>query len=209
MTTGAMEPRSATRPSRARQLLIAAATGAALAAGAVALVVGFGPVALPWTLNPTDPRVSLEDVEREVARRYPVPDIGPSTLAAMLTRGEATLFDVRTVEEYEAGHLPGAIRIEPGTSAADILRLHQNRLDDGPVVFYCAVGVRSSRIMMATLRELAPYAKAGAYNLRGGIFRWTAEGRTLVKGAEPGQPPGQPHPFDDNWGQLLARTLPR
>jgi rhodanese-related sulfurtransferase len=192
-----------------RALLIGAAGGLALAAGAAVLVTAAAPTLRPWTLDPTDPRVSLEDVEREVIRRYPVPDIVPSALAAMLSRGEATLFDVRTAEEYEAGHLPGAIRIEPGSSAAEILAAHRDKLDDGPVVFYCAVGVRSSRVMMATLREIAPHAKAGAYNLRGGIFRWTADGRTLVTGAEPGRPSGQPHPFDDNWGQLLARTLPR
>jgi rhodanese-related sulfurtransferase len=192
-----------------RALLIGAAGGLALVAGAAALVSAASPTLRPWTLDPADPQVSLDDVEREVIRRYPVPDIAPSTLAAMLARGEATLFDVRTQEEYEAGHLPGAIRIEPGSSAAEILAAHRDRLDDGPVVFYCAVGVRSSRIMMATLREIAPHTKAGVYNLRGGIFRWTSDGRALVKGAEPGPPPGRPHPFDKNWGQLLARTLPQ
>lgn len=188
-----------------RALLIGALAGAALAAGAAVLVSQASPSLAPWTLDPANPRVSLEDVEREVIRRYPVPDIAPSTLAAMLARREATLFDVRTREEYEAGHLPGAIRIEPGSSAADILAAHRDRLDDRPVVFYCAVGVRSSQIMMATLREIAPYTRAGAYNLRGGIFRWTADGHALVKGAAP----GEPHPFDENWGQLLARTTPR
>ncbi len=188
-----------------RMLLIAAFAGAVLAAGAAIVVSAASPALAPWTLDPTDPRVSLDDVEREVIRRYPVADIAPSTLAAMLSRGEATLFDVRTQEEYEAGHLPGAIRIEPGSSAADILAAHRDKLDDGPVVFYCAVGVRSSRIMMASLRQIAPHARAGAYNLRGGVFRWTADGRALVKGAAP----GEVHPFDENWGQLLARTTPR
>lgn len=188
-----------------RALLIGALAGAALAAGAAILVSQASPSLAPWTLDPANPRVSLEDVEREVIRRYPVPDMAPSTLAAMVARGEATLFDVRTLEEYEAGHLPGAIRIEPASSAADILAAHRDRLDDGPLVFYCAVGVRSSQIMMATLREIAPHTRAGAYNLRGGIFRWTADGHALVRGAAP----GKPHPFDENWGQLLARITPR
>lgn len=188
-----------------RTLMIGALAGAVLTAGTAILVSTTSPALAPWTLDPADPRVSLEDVEREVIRRYPVPDIAPATLAAMLSRGEATLFDVRTQEEYEAGHLPGAIRIEPGTSAADILAAHRDKLDDGPVVFYCAVGVRSSRIMLATLRQIAPYSRAGAYNLRGGVFRWTADGRPLVKGVAP----GEAHPFNESWGQLLARTTPR
>jgi rhodanese-related sulfurtransferase len=185
-----------------RSLLVGAAAGLALAAGAAVLLSTVSPVLAPWLLDPRDPSVSLEDVEREVIRRYPVPDIAPSTLAAMLSRGEVTLFDVRTQAEYETGHLPGAVRIEPGSSAADILAQHRDRLDDGPVVFYCAVGVRSSQIMVATLREVAPHARAGIYNLRGGVFRWTTDGRALVRGAEP----GEVHPFDENWGQLLART---
>jgi rhodanese-related sulfurtransferase len=188
------------RPSRT--LLAGFVVGAGLAVGATVLVSTAAPVLQPWTLDPTSPEVSLDDVEREVIRRYPVPDIAPSTLAGLLARGDTTLFDVRTQEEYDAGHLPGAIRIEPGTSAAAILAAHRDRLDDGPVVFYCAVGVRSSRMLMVTLRELAPHARDGIYNLRGGVFRWTADNRTLVRGSQP----GTAHPYDDSWGQLLARS---
>jgi rhodanese-related sulfurtransferase len=155
----------------------------------------------PWTLDPRDQRVTMEDVEREVIRRYQVPDVTPATVAAMLTRSGLTLFDVRTAEEFETGRLPGAIRIEPGTPASEILRLHRDKLEEGQVVFYCAVGVRSSRLMLKTLHQLAPHATNGIYNLRGGVFRWTADGRPLVKGAEF----GKAHPFDDRWGQLLAR----
>lgn len=188
-----------------RRILICASFGAVLAACTAGLVLTASPALMPWTLDPTDPRVTLEDVEREVVRRYPVPEIETSILAAMVARGGLTLFDVRTAEEFEAGHLPGAVRIEPGSSAADILAQHRDRLYAGPVVFYCAVGVRSSQVMMATLREIAPHASAGIYNLRGGVFRWASDGRVLVKGTEP----GRAHPFDDNWGQLLARTAPR
>lgn len=200
-----MTVRSMTPRLNPRRLLAGAATAAVLVAGAAIFVVTTQPRLAPWTLDPTDPRVSLEDVEREVARRHPVPDVAPAGLAAMLGRGQATLFDVRTQEEFDAGHLPGAIRIEPGSSAAEILSLHRDRLDDGPVVFYCAVGVRSSQMMTATLKQIAPHASAGVYNLRGGIFRWTADGRALVKG----EGPGKAHHFDENWGQLLARTTRR
>ncbi|MEK0397622.1 hypothetical protein WNX13_11765, partial [Lactobacillus delbrueckii] len=75
------------------RLLVAAAAATTLAAGAAILVVTAQPRLAPWTLDPTDPRVSLEDVEREVARRHPVPEVEPAGLAAMLGRGEAMLFD--------------------------------------------------------------------------------------------------------------------
>lgn len=189
---------------KTRRLAIGAVTGAILLAAAAAFLWNTAPHLAPWTLDPTDPRVSLEDVEREVVRRYRVPEMTPATLAAGLPGGSVTLFDVRTVEEFETGHLPGAIRIEPGSTAEEILSLHRDRIAAGPVVFYCAVGVRSSDLMMRTLTQIAPYARAGLYNLRGGVFRWSTEGRALVSRAAP----GRAHPFDENWGRLLARTAP-
>lgn len=158
----------------------------------------------PLILDPTNPKVTLDDVEREIIRRYPVDDISVSKLASMMATSPVTLFDVRTREEFEAGHLPGAIRIEPGSSAKDVLSAHRDQLGDRPVVFYCAVGVRSSQVLMQTLRELAPLTKGQIFNLRGGVFRWAAEGGMLVKGDEP----GKPHPYDASWGKLLARTIP-
>jgi rhodanese-related sulfurtransferase len=178
-----------------------------LAACAVSLAPTFAPSLAPWTLDPVDPKVSLEDVEREVIRRYPVADITSTTLAGMLARGEVTLFDVRTPEEFDMGHLPGAIRIEPGSSADDILSRHRDKLKDRPVVFYCAVGVRSSAVMMKTLTQLAPHANAAVYNLRGGVFRWTAEGRALVRVKGQDTKPGEAHHYDERWGRLLARTI--
>ncbi|WP_284180068.1 rhodanese-like domain-containing protein [Rhabdaerophilum sp. SD176] len=175
-----------------------------MAAAAYGGLPALSPNLRPWTLDPTDPRVSLEDVEREVIRRYPVDDVLPSTLAAMVARGDVTLLDVRTQEEFESGHLAGAIRVEPGSSAEDILRQHQTRLKGRPVVFYCAVGVRSSQVLMQSLRELVPHTDGRLYNLRGGVFRWTAEGRPLVSGNKP----GKAHPYDKDWGQLLSRTVP-
>jgi rhodanese-related sulfurtransferase len=186
-----------------RTLAVAAAvTGALLA---VALTSPLMTVPGPWRLDPADPHVSLEDVEREVAQRYPVPDIAPATLAGMLAGGKVVLFDVRTEEEFAAGHLPDAIRVEPGMGAEEFLRLHRDRLDGAPVVFYCAVGVRSSQMMMRTLERIVPHADKGVFNLRGGVFRWTADGRALVRGNRP----GQAHPFDEGWGKLLTRSTTR
>ena len=60
-----------------------------------------------------------------------------------------------------------------------------------------------------TQRVAALARQAGAsevFNLRGGLFRWRAEGRSLT---EPGGGATvELHPFDDRWGALLARSLP-
>jgi rhodanese-related sulfurtransferase len=157
----------------------------------------------PWTLDPGNPEVTLEEVEREVIRHFPVNDITSTKLASMIATGQVNLFDVRTQDEYDAGHLPGAIRIEPGTSAGVILQEHKEKLSSRPSVFYCAVGVRSAKILAITLRDLAPHSKGPVYNLRGGVFRWVADGRELVNGNEP----GTTHPYNEKWGQLLKRTV--
>jgi rhodanese-related sulfurtransferase len=174
-----------------------------VAAGVAGIAWTSAPALAPWTLDPADPGVSLEDVEREVIARYDVPDVTPASLARMLASGEALLFDVRTQEEYELGHLPGAIRVDPEETAEGFLQAHGGKLQSRPLVFYCAVGVRSSRLMVRTIRRIAPHATAGVYNLRGGVFRWTSDGGSLVTGKDP----GRLHPYDENWGKLLARTL--
>jgi len=188
---------------RPRHVVMGALAGAVLATVVVLLLGRAPPHLKPWTLDPANPAVSLADVEQEVIRRFATRDITPASLAQKLDAGEVVLFDVRTEEEFAAGHLPGAIRVDPQTRAEDFLARFGDGLPGKLVVFYCAVGVRSSQLLVRLTDEVAPRASGGVYNLRGGTFRWSAEGRSLVAGAQP----GQPHPFDENWGKLLARTL--
>ncbi len=187
----------------ARRMVAAAALAAAVGLGAGIAGLANKIEEATWRLDPADPRTTLDDVERAVVLRYRVPDMSVASLEAALAKGAVTLFDVRTREEYEMGHIPGAIRIDPEATAAEFLAAHRDLLKERPAVFYCAVGVRASRLMRGFLREVAPAATAGAYNLRGGAFRWVAEGRSLVAGAEP----GRLHPFDADWERLLQRTL--
>jgi rhodanese-related sulfurtransferase len=188
---------------RPRHVVMGALLGAILAMAVVWLLESAPAHLKPWTLDPADPAVSLSDVEQEVIRRYATRDITPASLAQKLDAGEVVLFDVRTEEEFASGHLPGAIRVDPQTRAEDFLARFGDVLPDKMVVFYCAVGVRSSQLLVRLTDEVARRAPRGAYNLRGGTFRWSAEGRRLVAGDQP----GQPHPFDKNWGKLLERTL--
>ncbi len=187
------------------------AAGLAILVGGLALFFALAPPSFaPWTLNPSDPRVSLDDVEREVNRRYNVADVTTTTLTKMIASNEAILFDVRTPAEFDLGHLPGAVRVEPGMNAETFLALHADKLGTKPLVFYCAVGVRSSKLMTHLSTAIASRTTARVYNLRGGLFRWKADGLTVIKNGVVGQVVmiGQVHPFDGNWGQLLARTAP-
>jgi rhodanese-related sulfurtransferase len=194
-------PMNANSARRRAVLLGVALAAAGLGAGLAGMPQMVDEAA--WRLDPSRPDVTLDDVEREVVLRYRAPDISVGSLELALQKSAVAIFDVRTAAEYESGHIPGAIRVDPETTAAGFLAVHGELLRHRPAVFYCAVGVRSSRMMNRLVRDVAPSAKAGVLNLRGGAFRWVAEGRQLVAGARP----GELHPFDPDWEQLLKRTL--
>ncbi|MDL2225633.1 FAD-dependent oxidoreductase [Eubacteriales bacterium OttesenSCG-928-M02] len=60
-------------------------------------------------------------------------------IPALLEEGEATFLDVRTAEEWEAGHIPGFLHIP-----LDELREHMAELDmEHPVYVCCRSGMRS------------------------------------------------------------------
>ena len=69
-----------------------------------------------------------------------VTEARPSEARILVERGEATLLDVRTVQEYREGHVEGAVNIP--------VQVLQERLDelprDKPVVVYCRSGKRSA-----------------------------------------------------------------
>lgn len=128
----------------------------------------------------------------------------PTELFAELTeRGERLLvFDVREEEEFRVSHLPGAIRVDPGTWSWTFLRDHAEAAKGKRLVFYCSVGVRSSRLAGRVQDALMERGASGVYNLAGGLFRWHNEGRALVD--ETGPTP-LIHPYDAHWGGLIER----
>lgn len=159
---------------------------------------------LPPKLDPTDARVSLSDIERSVAAIYSVPEIAVADVAGGLGREDVVFFDVRDRREFETSHLPGAIPVAPDMTAEDFVGEHGERLAGRIVVFYCSVGVRSGRMLERVRSAIAPYRPAAAYNLRGGLFRWFAEGGAVENANGPAT---IIHPYDDAWRDLLRRTL--
>ncbi len=127
-----------------------------------------------------------------MALAYPCAEITPTELAMTLARGEVALFDVRQPAEQTISTIPGATLVSPDMTPAAWQRRYGAMIAGRRVVFYCAVGARSARLA-APLSHL---------NLRGGIFRWAAEGRELVNRDGPTR---QVHPYDEAWGRLLRR----
>jgi rhodanese-related sulfurtransferase len=97
-------------------------------------------------------------------------ELPPEQLAEMLADGKLDLIDVRREHEWEAGHIPGARRVEVNDLPVEAERLDRDR----PVVLYCRSGSRS---------ELAAEGlSAGGFDahaLEGGISAWAEQGRPL------------------------------
>jgi rhodanese-related sulfurtransferase len=163
-------------------------------------------VRLHADLDPANPRLSLADVERTVGSMYPLPEISTAELANKIESGEFVLFDVREQTEFDTSHLAGAIHVEPDMDAKSFLVEHGTQLENRTVVFYCAVGVRSGRILERLRNGIAAYRPAAVYNLRGGIFRWFVDGHHVVDARGTTD---KIHPFDAAWNELLQRTLAR
>jgi len=75
-------------------------------------------------------------------------DVAGSEARRLVAAG-ARLVDVRSPDEFAAGHLPGAVNLPVGTLVARLADLGPK---DGTVIVYCHTGMRSSRAA-SLLRE--------------------------------------------------------
>lgn len=184
------------------------------------LLVGLGAVAASmaaWALwlnsgaasysraavDPRDPSLTLMRTQELIARQYPVLQAEPGAVAARVAAGSIALFDVRTAEEFEKGHIAGAVRVDPGMSPQEFFARYGRVVAGKPSVFYCSVGYRSSKLVARLLPYMKTAHPIGKFNLSGGAFRWVYEGRELVSGHEP----GELHPFNAEWGDFLNRLM--
>lgn len=87
----------------------------------------------------------------------------PAELQSLVKAG-AKLIDVRTPQEYGAGHIEGAINIPVSQVEA---RLAEFGDKGAPIVVYCRSGARSGRAQ--SMLKTAGFTKV--YNL-GGMTRW-------------------------------------
>ena len=103
----------------------------------------------------------------------PVPSVDPDRIPT-----DAVLLDVREPDEWQAGHVPGALHIP----LADLpVRLDEVPAVDGLVVI-CRSGARSARAV-AWLNQNGH----DAVNFDGGMMAWAASGREIV--SETGEAP--------------------
>jgi rhodanese-related sulfurtransferase/rubrerythrin len=96
--------------------------------------------------------------------------LAPSNVKAILDKdkkGEFLLLDVRQPEEYEAGHIPGAMLIPLGELEARQGELERYK----KIITYCRSGHRS----MAAAITLCGLGFKDVHHLAGGILNWRYE----------------------------------
>ena len=88
----------------------------------------------------------------------------------------ARLIDVREPDEYEAGHVPGAILVPLGTVPDSLDRFSS----DATTYVICKSGARSYRAC-----EFVIDHGLDAVNVEGGTLAWIISGRGTVAGDQP------------------------
>jgi len=83
------------------------------------------------------------------------------------------VLDVRTPEEYAAGHVPGAVNISHEQLAARLAEVPK----DKDVVLYCRSGKRAG--MAADVLQANGYTRLS--HLEGDMLAWSANGRPIAK----------------------------
>lgn len=94
--------------------------------------------------------------------------------AALISNPDVTVLDVRTIEEYNEGHIANAINIDVNKNdflEKSLALLPKNKT----IAVYCRSGRRSAK-------AAAQLAKSGynAVNLKGGIIAWTESAKPIT-----------------------------
>src|SRR5690349_10505390 len=101
-------------------------------------------------------------------------EIDPAEAEHRLNESTSTFLDVRELDEYEQGMIPGAVFIPRGHLESQV----ENRLTDRdkPIIVYCAGGVRSA-FAAKTLQDLGYH---NVVSMSGGFGQWKDQGRPWI-----------------------------
>jgi rhodanese-related sulfurtransferase len=94
------------------------------------------------------------------------------TVDAASVPAEGALLDVREQDEWDAGHVEGALHIPMGQLLARIEELPEDKL-----FVLCRVGGRSAQVVQYLVAQ-----GRDAVNVDGGMYAWDAAGRPMVSG---------------------------
>ncbi len=108
-----------------------------------------------------------------------VESVPAERLDAFVAASDAVVVDVRSPEEYEAGHIAGAINVPHERIVAEPALLDAYR--DRELVLYCQSGRRAGLVADALTR--AGFERL--HHLDGDMLGWRQRQLPLVQGAQP------------------------
>lgn len=115
----------------------------------------------------------VSDTKPTVKNQYQYTDVSVQQAKGMIDRQEVFILDVRTEEEYAAGHIKGstllAVQDIPKQELAEKLKEIPK---DRKILVYCRSGSRSAKASGV----LAENGYSQVYNMQGGIMEWMNAG---------------------------------
>lgn len=100
-------------------------------------------------------------------------DVSVQQSKEMIDRGEVFILDVRTLEEYNEGHVMGSTLIPVDELDSRLKELPR----DKKILVYCMTGHRS----LTASEKLENSRFTQLYNMKGGITEWKNAGYDVVK----------------------------
>ena len=104
-----------------------------------------------------------------------ITEISPQDAAAKLKSGEAVIVDVRDKDEWDEGHIPGAMHMSRGAIELDIEEKVPDL--DAMIICHCGGGGRGA-LATESLQEMG---YKNARNMSGGVKAWKAAGLPTTK----------------------------
>ena len=104
-----------------------------------------------------------------------ITEISPGDAAAKSKSGNAVIIDVRDKDEWDEGHIPGAIHMSRGTIELDI----EEKVPDPNVMIICHCGGGGRSALAAESLQKMGYKNVR--NMAGGFKAWKAEGLPTAK----------------------------
>jgi len=101
--------------------------------------------------------------------------VDPVEFSEVIAQPGVIILDVRTPEEFNAGHIPNAININVADSnfSSEVSKLDKN----ATVAVYC----RSANRSAVATNEMAELGFTDMYDMQGGIIDWEAAGGPVVQ----------------------------
>lgn len=95
----------------------------------------------------------------------------------LIKSGKYTVIDVRTKEEYDAGHIKGALNIDYYNDGFEEQIESQLKDKNKPYIVYCRSGMRS--LYSAQILEDLGYTDVT--NMKGGFLAWQSAGKPVTE----------------------------